>query len=343
MKLFSVLAIFLFAANLFAQNELIIHTAEFGVGKFHRADNKAHAYGASNAWAPYVLADSVTSNDKPTIQKNMDGSFTVFFSTLDEMMASVVQISQSENRPVSVLNVHGHGLPGAMWFPKDAKALAGFGCSQWLDAATGSDEGNLQQYYSPVSASEVRQIRQISNNINYSMPCTTGLKEWQAGVQKYPIFKTVLATDAQVHFLSCVVGLGTMGDAFTKGMATLLLPSGKGHVETSMNFGLGDWSMPAGMGFWDYISDAQLEHDNALYPVDHKDAELAQPGTIRIATLVGSTWATSLLSNQSVMPLSFDNLSAGTFVQSPEFVRTTELPFSVRIPGTNVHVEIQPL
>src|SRR4051812_40557297 len=38
---------------------LVIHTAEFGVGKFHRMDNKTHAYAAGNAWTPYVLQDGV--------------------------------------------------------------------------------------------------------------------------------------------------------------------------------------------------------------------------------------------------------------------------------------------
>lgn len=341
MKLFSILAISFLAFSSFAQEKLIIHTAEYGVGKFHRADNKAHAYGTGNAWSPYILPDGVTSNANPTILKNTDGSYTVFFSTLDEMMNSVLQIAQTEQRKVSVLNVHGHGLPGAMWFPKDAKAMAGIGCSQWVDAASGSDEDNIQQYYSAVSASEIRQIRQISNSSSFSMPCTTGLKEWQAAVQKLPAFKTVLADDAQMHFLSCVVGLGSVGDTFTKGMAALLLPNGKGHLETSMNFGLGDWSMPAGMGFWDYMTDAQLSHDNAIYPINHKDAELAQPGTIRMATFSGTTWATSLLANHAFMPLNFDSLTTGTYVNSSQLFYHNEAPASVRIIGTNVTLAVE--
>ena len=342
MKLLSALTLLIFSISSFAQDKLVIHTAEYGVGKFHRADSKAHPYEAQNAWAPFVLADSVTSNAQPTTVKNVDGSYTVFFSTLDEMMTQVIQISKTENRQVSVLNIHGHGLPGAMWFPKDAKALAGFGCASWVDAATGSDEDNLEQYYGAIGADEIKQIRQISNNPNYTMPCTTGLKEWQGGVQKNPEFKNVFASDAQLHFLSCVVGLGTVGDAFTKGIAALLLPaSGTSHVTTSINFGLGDWSMPSGMGFWDYINDAQLNHDNSVYPVNHRDSEIAQQGQMRIATFAGSTWTTSILQKQSVMPLHFENLTAGVFVASSPMTESNELPPSVRVPGTNVYLPIQ--
>jgi hypothetical protein len=324
---------------------LVIHTSEFGVGKFHRADNKAHAYGTDNAWSPYILPDQAATN-QPLIQKNADGSFTIFFSTLDEMLASVVKISREQGQKVSVLNVHGHGLPGAMWFPKDANALNSWGCSDWKDAANGSDSANYDQYYSPVSVSEIEQIRDMSNNPNVRMSCTTGLNEWQAAVAKLPDFKAALANDAQLHFLSCVVGLGTMGENFTKGMAALLLPNGSGHIETSMNFGLGDWSMPSGMGFWDYVSQAQVDHDNGIYPVDHKDAEIAQKGTIRVASFSGAQWGTSLLGNRDFMALSYENLNG--VVLSPVLNARVSvpaiygpLPSRIRVPGTNAYVHVE--
>ena len=97
------------------------------------------------------------------------------------------------------------------------------------------------------------------------------------GVAKAAEFKSVLARDIQIHFLSCVVGLGSNGETFTRGIADLLLTAGGGgRVETSMNFGLGDWSMPEGMGFWDLQSDAQVDHDNSLYTKNHTDREIAQ-------------------------------------------------------------------
>jgi hypothetical protein len=335
-----------FSSLSFASTGLVIHTTEFGVGKFHRYDNQVHAYDHSSAWAPYVLPNGAAVT-QPLIQKNADGSFTVFFSTLDDLIASVVQISDTEKRKVSVLNVHGHGLPGAMWFPKDQASISSFECSDWNDAANGSDQNNYSQYYSAVSVDEINQIKQMSDNPNIQTGCTTGLKEWQAGVAKTPHFKDVFADDAQIHFLSCVVGLGKMGEQFTQGIASLLLPKAGGRVETSMDFGLGDFSMPEGMGFWDYQSDAQIEHDNSIYVVDHKDREIAQKGTIRMATFTKNQWDTTLLSNRDFMVLSFESgETQGTPVAKESSLSSSEsfsasLPDRIRVPGTTSYVRVR--
>jgi hypothetical protein len=335
----------------FASSGLTIHATEFGVGKFHRYDNHVHAYSADNAWVPYILPDTAPT-DKPLVRKNADGSFTVFFSTLDEMMASVAQIANQEGNQVSVLNVHGHGLPGAMWFPKDAAEMSKFTCADWVQAATGSDVDNYNQYYSAISVAEVLQFRQMSNNPKVKMGCTTGADEWREGAAKNPSFKTVFASDAQIHFLSCIVGLGTVGDAFTKSIAEIVLPKGSGHVETSMAFGLGDWSMPQGMGFWDYLNDSQLNRDNSVYPVDRKDAEVAQKGSIRVASLNGAQWGTSVLANRDHMGLSFEIVSPGVQLANPPtslptiatgaaFFSEPSLPNTVRVPGTNSFVSVE--
>jgi hypothetical protein len=333
--------VFMLSTVSLASTGLVIHSTEFGVGKFHRADNAVHLYDHASAWAPYVLPNGATT-DKPLVQKNSDGSYTVFFSTLDDLMASVIQLSDSTNRKVSVLNVHGHGLLGAMWFPKDAATLSDWTCSDWVTAATGSDQDNYSQYYSAISVEDVQQIRDMSNNPAIQTGCTTGLPEWTAAVAKTPHFKDVFESDAQVHFLSCVVGLGSVGQTFTQGMAALLLPQGTGRVEASMDFGLGDWSMPEGMGFWDDQTDAQVDHDNSVYVVDHKDAEIAQKGTIRMASFSGSAWSTTLLANRDYMSLAFENSILGTVVQEPafEFPRMP-VPMTIRIPGTEARVVVK--
>ncbi len=330
-----------------AQAPLIVNAAEFGVGKFHRIDNKNHPYSASSAWAPFILPDAA-STDQPLVRKNADGSYTIFFSTLDELMASVIQVSNTEHRTVDVLNVHGHGTPGAMWFPKDANDLNGSECSDWKAAASGSDQDNYDQYYSPVPADEIEQIRAMSNATTLDMPCTVGLPEWQAGVQKTPAFKSAVSPNAQMHFLSCVVGMGTIGDAFTKGIAELLLASGQGRIETSMDFGLGDWSMNQGMGFWDYLTDPQLEHDNSIYPVDHKDSEIAQKGSIRLAEYSAGAWKTSQLSNVDFMTLGFEVGVAGTRVNGlsvPAGLGGDLYPIpyltSIRILGTTKYIRVR--
>jgi hypothetical protein len=175
----------------------------------------------------------------------------------------------------------------------------------------------------------------MSNDPDSHMACTTGLREWQAAVQDAPAFKSVFASDAQIHFLSCVVGLGVAGQEFTQGVADLLLPKdGSGRVETSVNFGLGDWSMPEGMGFWDLQTDDQVEHDNQVYVADHKDREIAQKGTIRMVTYAGQKWASTLLSDRDFMSLGFESKALGTPIQEPFHPFSGMTPERVRIPGT---------
>jgi hypothetical protein len=333
---------FLTAAS-FAQASqgLTIYTTEVGVAKFHRADNKIHPYAKDNAWYPFILPDGAPSNQNLT-KKNDDGSYTVFFLTLEDMMISVAKISQDEQKSVSLLSVHGHGLPGGMWFPRDTRDMNSLMCFQWRDAANGSDTGNYNQYYSAVSADEVEQIRDMSTHAANQMGCTTRLEEWQTVAARHPEFAKSLANDAQVSFLSCVVGLGKAGEVFTQGIAALLFPAGSAaKVQTSTNFGLGDWSMAEGMGFWDYISDSQLEHDNQAYPRDRQDSEMAQKGTLRVVQSSGSSWESHLFANQDFMVFNrqaqvHGNAVVETF--APE-VRSTGIQY-VRIPGTTVTIPV---
>lgn len=324
---------------------LVIHSAEFGVGKFHRYDNQVHAYDRASAWLPYILPGNAET-DRPLIQKNADGSFTVFFSTLDELVSSVVKISQAQNEKVSVLNVHGHGLPGAMWFPSNAAALADWTCADWVNAANGADADNYNQYYSAISTDEIQQIRDESNNPDIQTGCTTGLPEWQSAIALNPAFKAALASDAQIHFLSCVVGLGSVGQTFVQGIAALLLPQGSsGRVEASMDFGLGDWSMDKGMGFWDEQSQAQVDHDNSVYVVDKRDSEIAQKGTVRMVSLSGSQWLSTLLAQRDFLSLAFESTVEGLPISEEDFGYSSSrqpgpVPARIRIPGTTVYAPV---
>ena len=45
-----------------ADDGLIIHGAEIGIGKFHRHDNKVHPHADGNIWKNYVLADDAGTN-----------------------------------------------------------------------------------------------------------------------------------------------------------------------------------------------------------------------------------------------------------------------------------------
>ncbi|MBC7396472.1 MAG: hypothetical protein H7333_03430 [Bdellovibrionales bacterium] len=319
---------------------LTIHATEIGVGKFHRKDNQVHVYLNGNAWTPYILPEGQLKT--PLVVENKDGSYTIFFSHLDELLTTIESISTEKKTLVSTLNLHGHGLPGQMWFPRDAQALQSIQCSQWRESANAPDDDNYSQYYSAIPKNEIQQIRQISNQSGYHAPCTTGLKDWQLIAIKHPALKSALADELQVHFLSCVVGLGKMGDAFTRGIASLLLKTDQGRIQTSMAFGLGDWSMVEGMGFWDYQNDIQLNRDNENYPVHREDREEMQKGSVRIAGLLNQKIVSSIMPSQDFMFT--DDRAPGTLSDDPHL----EAPFmdakmnvtEVRIPGTGVHVKI---
>ena len=329
---------------------LVVHASELGVGKFHRKDNKAHNYGANNSWSPYILADGA-SDQTPVIQKNTDGSVTVFFSNLDELLSTLPSVAKQAGRQISVLNIHGHGLPGGMWYPKDAETQASGECSDWRAAANSSDDVNYDKYYQPVSKFEIMMIRQMAENTDSSFQCTTGLPEWRNAVAAHSDLKGALATDLQVHVLSCVVGLGNAGDVYTKGIAELLV-SGGGHVTTSIDFGLGDWSMPEGMGFWDYQNDEQLDRDNSVYPKNRRDADIAQIGSVRVAIGTGSDLKSGIAANQKFLPINRETTlptlkighKSSSVLQSLgleniEGMGVLATPKAIRIPGTGYTIK----
>ena len=121
------------------------------------------------------------------------------------------------------------------------------------------------------------------------------------------------ALDAQIHFLSCVVGLGRWAMTLrARSPRWCWAGFARRTVETALDLGLGDWSMPKGMGFWDIgMTASELNHANAIYPVDRQDAEVAELGTIRIASASGSganlNWATGAVPNTQFMLTGFDS------------------------------------
>ena len=207
------------------------------------------------------------------------------------------------------------------------------------------DEENYNQYYGAVSKEEIIQIRNLSNQTGgVGIACVTGLKDWEELAPKYN-FKSLLTNDAQIHFLSCVVGLGIMGESFTKGIANLLLSGDGARVQTSVNFGLGDWSMSEGMGFWDYQNDSQLKRDNNNYPKNRTDRQEMQKGSIRIAGLLNGIVTTGLISNRDFMFA--DERDPGTLTSAHWLETTSEyilpkspVPQLIRIPGTKFKAKV---
>lgn len=336
-KMISLLIVSLFSVSLFASDTLIINAAEYGIGKFHRKDNKVHQYETNNVWKDYVLKENV-STTSVSVVKNDETNFTIYFTNLEELMIEMIKLSKKEGKKVGILNLNAHGLPGGMWFPKDAKTRDSIECSSWRTAANGSDDANYNQYYSTISKEDILDFERMSSNATIpGFSCLTGIKEWELVVGRNTEFKSIFNNDAQVHMFSCLVGLGTIGDKFTKGLAKLLFTSGTQQVQTSIKLGLGDWSMPEGMGFWGYENDAQLERDNANYPVNRRDRDMMQKGDIRVAQVsVDGTIKSGLIKNEQFMLGTHDFRDVNfSIVSSRGHTKSLGFPKSVKIPGTN--------
>jgi hypothetical protein len=271
------------SSALASQSGLIVNAVEYGVAKFHRYDNKVHAYAANSTWKNFILPDNATTL-RQVVQRNADGSYTIFFSAAEEMLQSAIEIAHAERRPIQILNLEAHGMPGGMWYPIDAAARSSQACSDWVTAAQGDDRANYEQYYTPATKDEVLGFRKYAQVASHAaQPCTSGLTEWTTIIRRNPAIISAFGTDGEIHFISCIVGLGLTGQNFTTGFAQILFGTAQGRITTSVNFGLGDWSMPEGMGFWDYENDQQLARDAILYPRDRDDREIMQKGSIRVA------------------------------------------------------------
>jgi hypothetical protein len=322
---------------------LVINAAEMGVGKFHRKDNSVHPYGPTNAWTPFIMPVGYSTSGTAIAQA--DGSYTIFFSNLQELLSKSVEISKKTGQKIQILNINGHGMPGGMWYPKDQAQQDSRECQSWRDSASGDDDSNYEQYYSPVSKQDVMMMRQISQAAGTSgglFECVTGTDGWRQIVPQIAGLKEAFAADAQIHFLSCIVGLGKAGENFTKGVAETVLTTAQGRVMTSLMFGLGDWSIEEGMSFWDYQTDDQLAHDSQVYPAQKRDRDIMQKGTVRVAALGADGHAASALrTDVDFMLLSMmKNFGVPMFGKEQTWsVSLDEIPARVRIPGTTFYVD----
>jgi len=343
-NLILLLVVTLLGLSAWADQGLVINGIEWGVGKFHRVDNRVHPYAPTNSWLMAVQPDAATQH--PLVIKAAENVYNIHFFTLEELLTEAAKLSQSTGLKIILLNIHGHGLPGGMWYPVDERTLKSLECWEWRNAANGDEEGNYTQYYSPISKREIMEFRAISQKPQH-FSCTTGLSEWQSLIARLGDFKQYMTPNTIVNFLSCIVGMGPVGDNFTLGVAKLILPpGGSGMVRASLNFGLGDWSMEKGMGFWDYQNDAQLDHDNKIYVVNKRDADIAQLGQMRIVTAANGEYTSSILADQPWMvfsPLALRYKSSrglpGRVFRSAPIIFTDMTPNipSIRIPGTMYH------
>jgi len=337
------------ASVLQAQDKpLIVHASEIGIAKFHRYDMKEREHGKENIWTRYALdgePNSKVEQELPFTKNQEDGSVTVYFSTMEELFAGLKEVGSDNKRKIEVLNIHAHGLPGGIWFPKDKKERASWDCATWRSLADGTDKSNYDQYYHAVELSDIKMFRDISEKSadQVKFPCTVGAKEFGDVVAKDPTIKDLFASDTRIHFFSCLVGLGSRGAQFVSDLAKVLLNGEESRVEAALQFGLGDWSMPDGMGFWDYQNDAQMKRDMEDYPTAKEDRKFMQKGQVRIALFRKGEWQLGVSDDLDVTTGDKDNLEIRTVTKLEKKVETPKKTgnpkiWTVRIPGTNVRI-----
>jgi hypothetical protein len=340
MRLLVVLFILIASQFTSVARALSIHAAEIGIGKFHRHDNSLHNYATSNAWVPFILPENADLTT-PKVIENRDHSLTIFFSTLTEFLQTLNQVAADHSESIVTLDINAHGIPGGMWFPVDDEAKASLECKDWREAATAPDEENYKQYYSATTKKDMNEILLQSQGVaNYE--CVSGLPEWQNVISSIPSLAGRFSDQAILSILSCTVGMGSAGAEFNLGLAAALFgKASRAEIRSIVQLGLGDWSMPEGLGFWNYLNPEQFLHDNQIYPVDREDREIMQRGTVRVVTGAAGDWASSLVENQPFLNFTNPGPLSGQRRQVHEFTTSRAAPPTVRIPGTQVRAALK--
>lgn len=299
------------SASPLATSGLTIHLVEIGVGKFHRQDNKTHPYGPFHDWKNYILPDSIQTVDQTPLKvKNTDGSYSVFISNLDEALRSMIEISESEQKEIRLINLNGHSGPGKVGLPMDQETMNSELCSHWKEAANSTDDSkNYDQYYSATPKEIIFKITEKSNDLSsYSKPsCSVGVNEWKKMVEKNYLIKNLLSKNAQIHILSCLVGLGKRGEYFANHLAEILFTTEKQRIFTATKSGLGDWSIKKGMRFHSYLNDQEYDAFTKKYPVIKKDRPFSQKGDIRVSHLHQGEGVSDFIENVNAMKIKYDH------------------------------------
>ena len=281
------------------------------MSKFHRYDNSVHAYPASSAWLPDIAPDGDLSAT-PIVFDSANG-VTVIFSNLEELLNAVVDVSRKKGVQVGVLNINAHGLPGGTWFPKDEKQKKSGECASLRKLGSAPDKESYKLYYTMPSREQVMALHKLAV-MRGGVSCVTDAPAWREVVARVPGVQGLFSDNAVVRFESCLVGLGPAGEDFGKSLARLLLTGKDARVESSVNLGLADWSMPEGMGFWDYQDEYQLQRDAEKYDRTRKDRDVMQKGTIRVTSGAG---ATQLIKDQYFMATGKGPVGSALVSQAP--------------------------
>ncbi len=269
---------------------LTVHAVEIGIGKFHRMDNQKHPYGPDHAWAPMILPDGKDMKDTPLTVEQSPEVYSIFFSSVDQLLKSVFKLHRDLGRRINILTIHAHGLPGGIFVPQTDKQRDGLLCALWRRNSAQEDIKNYNQYYSKVPLIAVKLVKATSyigdTTLSrilaplYRDPCISGLGAFERSIKKIPHFREAFSDDLEMKFLSCSVGQGRAGKDFLEGLGEMVLNSSEGRIDASEVISLGDWSTPEGLQFWDGQTFAQVRRDNRNYVRNKRDSEIALDGSI---------------------------------------------------------------
>lgn len=304
---------FAFIGEVLASPGLTIYASEITLGKFHRYGNKVHPYPLNHAARNFILPDGVEV-DRVLEVKNGDGSFTIFFNNLEDLLAGVASISKREKKQINLLNIEIHGGPGEIQVPVSYEVYTSQACENHRNKANLSDADYFRGYYGKLYADNYTSIRKMSNNLNdlvYEKECGhSRIDDWKIALDHNPGFVFSLSEDVQINFISCVLGAGKRGAAFSQQLAELLFPGGNlAEIRTTIDLGLLDWSMTEGMGFENYISELKVKIRNGLRDDGASDHDVNRGGYIRLThyDLVQDRWTNEVRGPQMYLKFNSQN------------------------------------
>ena len=301
--------IFLFAlafalgAQAQAEPDLSVHVSDFDIGKFHRESHRRHPYGKGNVWTNFVLPPDADGTS-PVLVTNDDGSRSLFASNLEDVFENLIRLSAETGRKVGTLDLVAHGFPGAISFAADRRAFASGDCEAARKLIAGPDEASYRKYYAGTSLAAHERMLKSSTFANGRIACGSTAVDFKKTASRLTVVQAVFSERARIRILGCNVGRGSVGTLFVSEVAkALLIPGTDASVTAIRHYGLIDWSIPEGEGFWDVIGESQASRDEQTYPKDEMDSRYMKRGSIAVARFRAGKWRVAVTSDLSILRL----------------------------------------
>lgn len=275
---------------------LIVDAVTHDLGRFHREDDRRHPASGASALALPVgqLLDGTAIIEQYPLR------FTVFFRTFDQLGEALHTLTEERKLPLSLLYVHAHGRPGALWIPRDEPTSSQPECAAWRSNETLEDAALYDDYYRLPDPSSIPRLGGSLEPVG----CTVGATDWRPLLTSLGS-KVRIAPRAVVVFVACSVGFGEPGLALLETVAEGLAAR-PGLAVASPMYVAADNSL-RGMGFWDFSDEASYRAEEVRYRQEKRDAAIVLPGALRIVEAGGESRPREyLLEDLEVVPLDLE-------------------------------------